>query len=177
MASQQATQIWPGSVGYVPQDVWLFDGSLRDNIFLWRNDVPSEMEVLQILEQANLTTIVQEMPDGLETILGSQGFTLSGGQRQRVGIARALVYKPQLLILDEATSSLDSTSEQSVIESIANLPAETTVIVIAHRLASIMNTERILYMDQGEIIAEGNFQQLRRTVPNFDSQASLMGLA
>ena len=104
------------------------------------------------------------------------GSLVSGGQRQRIGIARALYLKPQLLVLDEATSSLDADSEAAISDFVLNLPKATTVIVIAHRLSTIRSLQRIFYFSEGRVIASGNFDQLRSEVPDFDRQANLLGI-
>ena len=114
--------------------------------------------------------------NGLDTIVGERGSSLSGGQRQRIGIARALVTMPSLLILDEATSSLDGVSEHEITESLLALKGRCTVVVIAHRLSSIRNFDRVIYLESGAIKAVGSFEDVRRLVPEFDNQAKLMGL-
>ena len=123
-----------------------------------------------------LKELIDELPLGLDSELSDNGSNLSGGQRQRIGIARALFTNPKILILDEATSSLDGSTEASISESLLMLRGEITVIVIAHRLSSIMRADEILYIESGKAIASGDFNELRSLVPNFDSQASLMGI-
>ena len=108
--------------------------------------------------------------------MGERGTTLSGGQRQRLGIARALFTKPKLLILDEATSSLDSETELSITNSILSLRGTMTIVVIAHRLSTIKNADKIYYVEDGKILAQGSFQEVRELSINFDNQAKLMGL-
>jgi ABC-type multidrug transport system fused ATPase/permease subunit len=108
--------------------------------------------------------------------VGDRGTKLSGGQRQRLGIARALVSKPKLLILDEATSSLDGKSEADISDSINEFRGEVTTLVIAHRLSTIRNADKVIYMNKGKIECIGTFEEVRRNVPEFDNQAKLMGL-
>jgi ABC-type multidrug transport system fused ATPase/permease subunit len=108
--------------------------------------------------------------------VGDRGTKLSGGQRQRLGIARALVSKPKLLILDEATSSLDGKSEADISDSINEFRGEVTTLVIAHRLSTIRNADKVIYMNKGKIEYSGTFDEVRRNVPEFDNQAKLMGL-
>jgi ABC-type branched-subunit amino acid transport system ATPase component len=174
--ARDASREWPGKIGYVPQDVWLFDGTLRENILLgWQKSI-SDSDLEWVVQQSNLTEMLKDLPLGLNTVIGSSGQSLSGGQRQRIGIARALLTKPQLLVMDEATSSLDSSSESLITNAISNLQNDTTVIMIAHRLASIMSFERIIYLDQGQVLADGTFQEVRFAIPDFDRQADLLGL-
>ena len=112
----------------------------------------------------------------MDTNLGERGGKISGGQRQRIGIARALFTKPKLLVLDEATSALDGDTEESISSDIQKLKGSTTVVLIAHRLSTVRDADVVLYMDKGEIVARGTFEEVRNTVPDFDRQAKLMGL-
>jgi ABC-type bacteriocin/lantibiotic exporter with double-glycine peptidase domain len=112
----------------------------------------------------------------MDTIVGERGAKLSGGQRQRVGIARALYTNPKLLVLDEATSALDGQTEADVSNAIQTLKGQVTVILIAHRLSTARHADKVYYLEKGQIIAHGSFDEVRRMVPDFDSQARLMGL-
>ena len=116
------------------------------------------------------------MPLGIETQVGERGAKISGGQRQRLGIARAMFTNPHLLVLDEATSSLDSETEVSILEAIHALRGSTTVVMIAHRLSTVRNADIVVYMSEGKVLATGSFEEVRRAVPDFDHQAKLMGL-
>ena len=116
------------------------------------------------------------MPDGLDTQVGDRGTRLSGGQRQRLGIARSLVTRPKLLILDEATSSLDGLTESEISESLRKLKGDVTLIVIAHRLSTVVDADRIYFLDSGKVKAVGAFDELKRISPEFRTQAELMGL-
>jgi ABC-type bacteriocin/lantibiotic exporter with double-glycine peptidase domain len=136
----------------------------------------SDSDFERPVQLSQLKELIDELPLGLDSELGDNGSNLSGGQRQRIGIARALFTNPNILILDEATSSLDGSTEASISESLLMLRGEITVIVIAHRLSSIMRADEILYIESGKAIASGDFNELRSLVPNFDSQASLMGI-
>lgn len=171
-----ASRVWPGAIGYVPQDVWLIDGSIRENILLGWEGAIGEIELESIVNLAQLTQTLQELPLGLETKVGTNGQSLSGGQRQRIGIARALLTKPKLLVLDEATSALDSNSENLISKSISKLEKGTTVLMIAHRLVSIKDFQRVIYIDKGTILADGTFAEVRSQLPDFDNQADLLGL-
>jgi ABC-type multidrug transport system fused ATPase/permease subunit len=125
---------------------------------------------------AQLSDFVLNLPLGLDTFIGERGIKLSGGQRQRLGIARAMFTKPKLLVLDEATSALDAQTELAVSAGINNLKGSVTVVTVAHRLSTVRNAEKVLYLEYGKIIASGTFDEVRRAVPNFDQQAQLMGL-
>ena len=167
----------PGLIAYVPQDVMIINGSIRENIAMGF-DVSdfSAQDFEKTIQLSQLSELIDELPLGIDSQLGDKGSNLSGGQRQRIGIARALFTKPQILILDEATSSLDGSTEASISDSLYSLRGEITVIVIAHRLSSIMKADEVLYLESGKVIAAGDFNRLRTLVPDFDTQASLMGI-
>ncbi len=173
----EVIESWPGSISYVPQDITIIDGTLRQNISMgFEAEGENDELVLQAIKLAQLDDFLQQLPEGLDSLLGERGGKISGGQRQRIGIARALFTKPRILVLDEATSSLDGETEADISEAIYNLKGKTTLIVIAHRLASVRNCDSIVYLESGKLIAQGDFEQLRIMVPNFEKQASLMGL-
>jgi len=113
---------------------------------------------------------------GLETSVGDRGTKISGGQRQRLGIARAMFTRPKLLVLDEATSSLDGVTEASITESVQRLKGRVTIILIAHRLSTVKESDVIHYLSNGELVYSGSFSELRMAIPEFDKQAQLMGL-
>ena len=119
---------------------------------------------------------VNSLPLGLKTIVGENGIKLSGGQAQRLSIARALITKPKLLILDEATSSLDAITEDGVAEALKKLSGQTTLVIIAHRLSSVRAADKVAYIENGKLICIGSFDTVRSEVPDFEKQASLMGL-
>jgi ABC-type multidrug transport system fused ATPase/permease subunit len=125
---------------------------------------------------AQLESFVEKLPLGLETQIGERGTKLSGGQRQRLGIARAMLTKPKLLVLDEATSSLDGQTESDISDAIVQLQGSVTIVMIAHRLSTVRNADQVIYMDNGRILASGTFKEVRNSVPDFDHQAQLMGL-
>ena len=173
----QAIEKWPGSIAYVPQDVMVSNCSIRENVGLgYSNNEIGDDLVEQALHVAHLYEHVKSLPEGLETNVGDRGTKLSGGQRQRLGIARALFTKPKLLVLDEATSSLDGQSESDITDSINDMRGEITVILIAHRLSTVKNADKVVYLESGKIVSIGSFEEVRRNVPNFEKQASLMGL-
>jgi ABC-type multidrug transport system fused ATPase/permease subunit len=146
-------------MAYVPQEVILFGGTIRDNISYGKPDATDE-EIREAAAKANALNFIEGFPDGLSTLVGERGIQLSGGQRQRIAIARAVLRNPTLLILDEATSSLDSESEKLVQEALDNLMKGRTSIVIAHRLSTIRNADKILVLDRGVIQEEGTHQEL-----------------
>jgi ABC-type multidrug transport system fused ATPase/permease subunit len=168
---------WPGALGYVPQNVVISNGSVHENIALgFSTDEVSTDEVWRALELTSLLKWVEGLPDGMNEVLGDYGRKMSGGQRQRLGLARALITHPKLLVLDEATSSLDGQSESEITEALKSLPDENTILVIAHRLSTVIDADQVIYMDEGRILAIGTFDEVRKAVPDFDRQAQLMGL-
>ena len=143
----------------VQQDVFLFDGSVRDNIAYGRHDA-TEAEVEDAARRANAHEFIDKLPDRYETFVGERGVKLSGGQQQRLAIARAILKSPQILILDEATSNLDTESEQLIQASMATLLAGRTTFVVAHRLSTIRRADVILLMEDGQVVERGTHQQL-----------------
>jgi ATP-binding cassette, subfamily B, bacterial PglK len=172
-----AIQKWPGAVGYVPQDVMISNGTIRENVSLgFSKDEFHDHDVWKALEVAQLAEFVKGLPDQLETRVGDRGAQLSGGQRQRLGIARAMFTRPKLLVLDEATSSLDGSTEANITEAVHNLKGGMTIIMIAHRLSTVKESDRIFYLSEGRLLTSGTFDEVRRAIPQFDRQAQLMGL-
>ena len=168
---------WPGAVSYVPQDVIIVNGSIRENVALgYPVELATDELVTGALKIAHLDDYVMNLPLGLDTPVGERGTKISGGQRQRLGIARAMFTKPRLLVLDEATSSLDGETEAGISDAIQELKGSTTVVMIAHRLSTVRNADQIVYMANGNIIRTGTFEEVRSAVPDFDRQAKLMGL-
>jgi ATP-binding cassette, subfamily B, bacterial PglK len=173
----EAIERWPGAIGYVPQDVVMLNATIKENvIFGYSSDEVPESFIDDALRKAHLFDHVSGLKNGVNSYVGDKGTKLSGGQRQRLGIARALVTKPRLLILDEATSSLDGKSEADISDSINEFRGEVTTIVIAHRLSTIRTADKVIYMNKGEIEFIGTFDEVRKNVPEFDNQAKLMGL-
>lgn len=168
---------WPGAVGYVPQDVMISNGTIRENVSLGypKNSAKDEL-IWPALEVAQLGSFVESLPQQLQTPVGDRGTKISGGQRQRLGIARAMFTNPQLLVLDEATSSLDGETESQISDAIHHMKGTRTVIMIAHRLSTVREADVVIYLEGGKLIASGNFEEVRTKVPNFDHQATLMGL-
>jgi ATP-binding cassette subfamily B protein/subfamily B ATP-binding cassette protein MsbA len=143
----------------VQQDVFLFDGSVSDNIAYGRHDA-TDAEIEDAAVRANAHEFIEKLPEGYDTFIGERGVKLSGGQQQRLAIARAILASPQILILDEATSNLDTESEQLIQASMATLLAGRTTFVIAHRLSTIRRADLILLLEEGRIIERGTHQQL-----------------
>ncbi len=143
----------------VPQDIFLFGGTIRENIAYGKTGATESM-IIDAAQKANAWDFISQFPDGLETLVGERGTQLSGGQRQRIAIARAVLKNPRILILDEATSSLDSESERLVQDALEHLMKGRTSIVIAHRLSTIRQADNILVMDNGRIIEQGTHEQL-----------------
>jgi ABC-type multidrug transport system fused ATPase/permease subunit len=150
---------WQHQIGYVPQSIFLTDDTLRRNVAFGLADGQiDEVAVRRAIRAARLEEFVESLPHGLETRVGERGVQLSGGQRQRVGIARALYHDPPVLVLDEATSSLDTETEQGVMEAVRALHGDKTLLIVAHRLSTVAHCDRLFRLDQGRLVAEGNLE-------------------
>ncbi|QBE49422.1 ABC transporter ATP-binding protein [Leucobacter triazinivorans] len=166
---------WRNRVGYVPQRVALFDASIAQNVALtWESDYDSE-RVIHALQRAHLGELA-DRGAGIEERVGERGASISGGQQQRLGIARALYSDPFVMVMDEATSALDTATENRVTESMRELQGEVTFITVAHRLATIREYDQVCYLDRGEILGNGTFEEVVEQVPEFRLQAELAGL-
>jgi ATP-binding cassette subfamily C protein len=152
---------WHQLIGYVPQQIFLLDDTIRANVTfgLLKEEVDDKL-VWQALEAAQLASFVNELPDGLDTLTGERGIRLSGGQRQRIGIARALYHKPSVIVMDEATAALDNKTEKMFVEALENLSEDHTIIIIAHRISTVKNCDKIILMENGEIIEQGTYDEL-----------------
>lgn len=177
MHPRAAIETWPGAISYVPQQVALVFGTVRDNVALGlpREAVDDDL-VWDALDRARIANFLRDQRDGLDTVIGERGVRLSGGQRQRLGIARALYTRPLLLVLDEATSALDAETEQAIVSTLNDLEGEVTTVTVAHRLATVRRADQLLYLKRGRVMASGTFDEVRAQVPDFDRQASLLGL-
>ena len=143
--------MWHKMVGYVPQSVFLIDDTVRNNILFGIDEADADEEKIQrAIDQAQMRSFVDKLPEGLDTVLGERGVRISGGQRQRIAIARALYYDPDILVLDEATSALDNETEAAVIEAINALHGEKTMIIVAHRLSTISNCNKVYRIEGGK---------------------------
>jgi len=168
---------WRSRVGYVPQEVALFDATIAQNVALtWGSEYDAD-RIRTALQKAQLWDLVASREGGIEAPVGERGLALSGGQRQRLGIARALYADPLVLVMDEATSALDTQTESQVTDAIAAIGDGITKIVVAHRLATIRNSDQIFFMRGGELVGTGTFEQLVARIPDFARQAQLAGLA
>jgi ABC-type multidrug transport system fused ATPase/permease subunit len=177
MNPSEVSKKWPGSLSYVPQDVTISNGTIRSNITLGFPPNAGTYEMIwDAINISQLQGYINGLPDGENTKVGDRGSSMSGGQRQRLGIARALFTKPKLLVLDEATSALDGETEANISTAIKSLKGDVTVVLIAHRLSTVREADQVIYLEDGKIISVGTFEEVRSAVPNFDRQASLMGL-
>ena len=166
-------RIWPGKVSYVPQKVTIYEDSLFANIAIGIQEPAtdeSRLKVLSLIDQVELGEYFRQLPDGLNTKLSESGTSLSGGQIQRIGIARALFSSPQILVLDESTSSLDGSTENAIMNFIHKLRGEVTLIIIAHRLSTIKSADKVYYIAEGKIEAAGSFDAVIELVPDFAEQ-------
>jgi len=155
---------WQDQIGYVPQSIYLTDDSLRRNVaFGLANAEIDEASIWRAIRAAQLEDFVNGLPQGLETVVGERGVRLSGGQRQRIGIARALYHDPAVLVLDEATSSLDTDTERGVMQAVRALQGAKTILIVAHRLSTVEYCDRLYRLDQGRVIAEGTPQTILET--------------
>ena len=164
---------WQRSIGYVPQHIFLADDTVANNIALGVDSkFINQKNIERVAKIANLHQfVIDELPDQYQTTIGERGIRLSGGQRQRIGIARALYNEPKLLILDEATSALDNITEQTIMNSINNISSDITIIIIAHRLTTVRECEKIFLLNKGEIEAQGTFEELIKSSDKFRAMA------
>jgi ABC-type multidrug transport system fused ATPase/permease subunit len=156
---------WRDQIGYVSQETVVFDDTVANNISLWQGDIEDDPALRERLihaaERAHAHHFIKELPNGYHTVVGDRGVRLSGGQRQRLFVARELFKQPNLLLLDEATSDLDTASEQHIQSSIDALQGEVTVVLIAHRLSTVKNADRVYVLDEGRVIEAGTYEELR----------------
>lgn len=168
---------WRHRLGYVPQSIYILDDTLRRNIaFGYEDDEIDEDAVLTAIKQAQLEDFVDGLTEGLDTVLGEHGARLSGGQQQRIGIARALYHDPEVLVLDEATSSLDTETEQEITAAINNLRGIKTLVIIAHRLSTVRQCDRLIYLENGKLADSGTFEELASSNDAFRNLVELSRL-
>jgi subfamily B ATP-binding cassette protein MsbA len=161
--------------GLVSQEATMFFPTIRENLILFKPEA-TEFEIQKALDQADALEFVSKLPEGIDTIIGERGVKLSGGQKQRLSIARALLHNPEILIFDEATSSLDSLSEARIIESIKKASVGRTSVTIAHRLSTVMHCDKIIFLENGWIVEEGSPQELMQKQSRFRKYAELQNL-
>jgi len=158
---QDDLRAWQNQIGYVPQSIFLIDDSLRNNVaFGIPKSKIDEQAVRDAIRSAQLEEFVATLPNGLDTVVGERGVRLSGGQRQRIGIARALYHNPSVLVLDEATSSLDTETEHGVMQAVQALQGDKTVIIVAHRLSTVEYCDRLYRLEDSRIVDEGSFEEV-----------------
>ena len=158
----QNINFWYQRISYIPQTISFIDDTIRKNVALGIYDI-DEKQLSRCIDDAQLTGFIQSLPNGLETEIGDKGVRLSGGQRQRIGIARALYKNPDILIFDEATSALDVETERALTESIKNLSGSKTIIIVAHRISTIKDSDIIFVLENGEVKGKGKFDELLAT--------------
>lgn len=155
-----------GNITIISQNPYIFNLSIRDNLRLVKENITDE-EMIEACKTACLEDFINSLPDGYDTIIGEGGINLSGGERQRLAIARALVQKTEIILFDEATSALDNETQANIKKAIDNMKNEYTILIIAHRLSTVIDCDRILFLDEGKIKAEGTHKELLRTCKNY----------
>ena len=177
MPPSYAIKKWPGLISYVPQEVLITKGDIYQNVALGFS--PGEIDKQQVLESlriSKLDELIELEKNQSVRLIRERGGNLSGGQKQRIGIARALYTNPQLIILDEATSALDVSTETEISDAFLALKGSVTLVLVAHRLSTVRNADHVIYIDSGNLIAQGSFEEVRAQVPSFNKQANLLGL-
>ena len=147
------------SISLVNQFPYIFDMSIKDNLLMAKNNATEE-EIWQAIKKSYLDEFIESLPNGIDTVVGESGIKLSGGQKQRLAIARALLRNSSIIIFDESTSSLDNIAQEYVKRSIDELKGSSTIVIVAHRLSTIRNVDKIYFLDEGKIIDEGTFEEL-----------------
>jgi ATP-binding cassette, subfamily B, bacterial PglK len=171
--NDQNRRSWQNTIGFVAQSIFLSEGSIAENVAF---GVPQDQidldQVQQALKLAHLTEFLQSLEQGVHTKVGERGVQLSGGQRQRIGIARALYHEAEVLVFDEATSSLDGITEKMIMEAINSFSGQKTIIMIAHRLKTVQKCDQIFFIDKGQVIDQGTYQELIETNEHFKNMAA-----
>lgn len=167
---------WRNKIGYVSQESPLLSGTVLENITYGMDEEPPMEKIIEACKDANALQFIEQLPDGFHTQVGERGIKLSGGQRQRIAIARALLHNPQILLLDEATSNLDSSSEILIQEALERLMKGRTTFIIAHRLATILHADQILFIEKGAVTGKGTHEQLLESHELYKEFSSAQGL-
>ena len=155
--------IWQTQIGYVPQNIYLLDDTIKNNIiFGIKEEDIDELLLTEVIEMAQLKSLVNSLPDNINSIVGNRGAKLSGGEKQRIGIARALYNKPNIMVLDEATSSLDMDNENKILKEIYQNKKDKTLIIISHRNNTVKYCDSIYVMENGKVIDNGSFQKIMK---------------
>jgi ABC-type multidrug transport system fused ATPase/permease subunit len=174
---KEAISASPGAIAYVPQEIVIIEGTIRENIALgFPIELATDERIAAALEISQRLALVAALPLGFDSQVGDRGTRLSGGERQRLGIARALFSNPKLIVLDEASSSLDAQTEAALSNAIQGLKGKVTVVMVAHRLSTVKQADQVIYLESGRLVMRGTFEEVRKIVPDFDKQAQLMGL-
>ena len=172
IAGFESKRAWQNSIGFVAQSIFLSEGTIAENVaFGIPKDQINLQQVKQALKLAHLDEMVQSLDKGIHTKVGERGVQLSGGQRQRVGIARALYYKAEVLVFDEATSSLDGVTEKMIMEAIHEFSGQKTIIMIAHRLKTVKKCDQIFFIDKGQVVDVGKYNELIERNEHFKNMA------
>lgn len=160
---------WQMNIGYIPQSIYLLDDTIARNIaYSLPDDMINEDRVLSAVKDAQLEDFISSQPDGIYSVIGERGIRISGGQRQRIGIARAIYHRPQIIVMDEATSSLDNEVEKEIIKTIDHLSREKTIIIIAHRMSTVKMCDRLYFIKDGKVIDSGTYEELLNTNSEFN---------
>ena len=165
---------WQSTVGYIPQTIYLCDDTIRNNVAFGLDEKEiSDEKVWHSLRLAQLDEFVRSLPQGIETTVGERGVRISGGQRQRIGIARAVYHDPQVIVMDEATAALDNETERLFMEALTGLSGQKTIIVIAHRLTTVQQCDKIFFLKDGKLVSEGKYLELSRDCQEFRKMAGV----
>ncbi|MBF0512294.1 MAG: ATP-binding cassette domain-containing protein [Candidatus Omnitrophica bacterium] len=163
---------WQSKIGYIPQMIYLCDDTIKSNIGFGLDEKEiDEAKVWEALRLAQLEEFVRGLPLGINTVIGERGIRLSGGQRQRISIARALYHDPEILVMDEATAALDNETERDFMEALGGLSGGKTIIIIAHRLTTVQACDKIFFLKEGRLMAQGTYQELLQNCPQFRDMA------
>jgi len=169
---EEGLRAWQSHIGYIPQQIYILDDIIKRNVAFGVLDKDiDEDKVWNALRVAQLEDFVKSLPDGLNAKVGEHGARVSGGQRQRIGIARALYHDPEVLVMDEATAALDNETEKAFMESIDSLSGKKTIVLIAHRLSTVQNCDKIFYLSKGKLVASGTYPELMEKSPEFKKMA------